>query len=71
MNYMALALLHLIARLREPRARLSHETGQTLAEYGLVITLVAIGVTVAALLFFSTALAGAFDSATACFTGAC
>lgn len=71
MNYVALALFHVITGVRETRARLRYETGQTLAEYSVVITVVAVGVTVAALLLFSTAVAGAFDSATACFTGAC
>ena len=71
MNYIVLALLNSIARMQRTHARLHNETGQTLAEYGLVITLVGIGVTVTALMVFSTALFGAFESATACFAGAC
>ena len=46
-------------------------SGQTLAEYALLITIVAVGVTVAAMVVFSTALGDAFDAVTACFAGAC
>ena len=48
-----------------------NEGGQTLAEYSILLTLVAVGVTVLAVVFFSTALAGMYDSITACFDGAC
>lgn len=63
MKYMALG-----------RAKLSHETGQTLADYSLVITVAAVGVTLAAFLVFRTSLGGAYDSVrafAACLTGAC
>lgn len=48
------------------RAALRGEYGQTLAEYGLLLTLVAVGVVVPTLILMRTALAGAFDSATDC-----
>lgn len=48
---------------------LRRDCGQTLAEYSILLTLVAVGVTAAAVVFFSGALAGLFDSVTACFTG--
>ncbi len=48
------------------RAALRGEGGQTLAEYGLILTLVAVGVAVPTLILMRTALAGAFGSATDC-----
>ena len=42
------------------------ERGQTLAEYGLLLTLVAVGVVVPTMIVMRTALAGAFGSATDC-----
>ena len=71
MNYAAHALLQVLARMREARTGLRYESGQTLAEYSLIVTLVAVGVTVAALMFFRTAVAGAFDGVVACFGGSC
>lgn len=47
------------------------EAGQTLAEYSLVLTLVAVGVVAISVVFFTTALAGAYDSVTACLGGFC
>ena len=44
----------------------SSEEGQTLAEYSLILTIIAVGVVVPTMLLFRGALAGAFDSATAC-----
>ncbi len=49
----------------------AHEAGQTLAEYSLILTLVAVGVVVISAVFFSSAVAGTFDSVTACFGGSC
>ena len=71
MNYVALALLQVITRVREARPVLRHERGQTLADFGLIITVALIGVTVAALVFFSSTLVGVAESATACFREAC
>ena len=61
-------LLPVVARLHE---LLSSSRGQTLAEYGLIVTIVAVGVTVAALVFFRTQIAGAFSDATNCLNGGC
>ena len=71
MTYAAHALLHVLARMRQARSGLGDEAGQTLAEYSLIVTIVAVGVTVAALFFLRTAVAGAFDGVTACFGGSC
>ncbi len=48
------------------RATVRGERGQTLAEYGLLLTLVAVGVIVPTLILMRGALAGAFGSATDC-----
>lgn len=60
--------LPLVARLH---GLLSSSRGQTLAEYGLIITIVAVGVTAMALVFFRTQVAGAFTSAATCLNEGC
>jgi Flp pilus assembly pilin Flp len=52
-------------------ARTRDEDGQTLAEYSLIITAIAVAVVILALVAFRGALAGAFNAATACLDGAC
>ena len=52
------------------KARLSDEEGQTLAEYGLIMAVIAVAVVVAAVVVFRDALTAAFNTATACLTGA-
>jgi len=47
------------------------QRGQTLAEYGLIITVIAVGVTVAAMITFRVQLIAAFNSAATCLDGAC
>jgi len=56
--------------LRALRA-IGDTSGQTLAEYALLITIVAVGVTVAAIVAFSAALGDAFDAVTGCIGGTC
>ena len=51
------------------KARFTDEEGQTLAEYGLIMAVIAVAVVVAAVVVFRDALTGAFDSATDCLTG--
>ena len=51
------------------QARLKDEEGQTLAEYGLIMAVIAVAVIVAAGVLFREAIVGAFDSATACIAG--
>ena len=67
MTNMNAAPMDFIASLK----RVHSENGQTLVEYSLIVTLVAVGVTVAALLFFQTALAGTYTSVANCMLGAC
>jgi Flp pilus assembly pilin Flp len=54
------------ARLREIGRS---ELGQTLAEYGLITTIVAVGVTVLAMVTFRTALVGGFNAMSGYLTG--
>lgn len=58
------ALQALLARGRD-------DDGQTLAEYSLIITAIAVAVVILALVAFRGALAGAFNAATGCLDGAC
>lgn len=50
---------------------LTVERGQTLAEYGLILTLVAVGVVIPTMLIFREQLIGAYASATQCLDGGC
>ena len=52
-------------------ARLQSSSGQTLAEYALLITVVAVGLVLLAMLTFRVELSAAFGSATDCLDGAC
>jgi Flp pilus assembly pilin Flp len=45
------------------------ELAQTLAEYGLITTLVAVGVTILAMVSFRTALVGGFNAMSGYLTG--
>jgi Flp pilus assembly pilin Flp len=47
------------------------DRGQTLAEYGLIIAAIGVGVMIPAALLFREQLASAFNSATPCLLGSC
>jgi Flp pilus assembly pilin Flp len=47
------------------------QRGQTLAEYGLIMSVIAVGVVLPTLILFREELAGAFNSATGCLNGGC
>ena len=49
----------------------SAERGQTLAEYSLIITIIAVAVVVLSMVVFRNALVGAYNTATTCLDGAC
>ncbi len=51
------------------KARFTDEDGQTLAEYGLIMAVIAVAVVVGAGVLFRTALVDAFNSATNCLNG--
>jgi Flp pilus assembly pilin Flp len=65
-----LALRALVA-LQAIEAKVKDEDGQTLAEYGLIMAVIAVAVVVAAVVAFRGAIVTAFDSATACLDGTC
>ena len=51
-------------------SKFQDEEGQTLAEYGLIMAVIAVAVVVAAGVAFREAIVGSFDSATDCLSGA-
>ncbi len=65
------ALLRVLTGWQGLQARMSDEEGQTLAEYGLIMAVIAVAVVVTAVVLFRTAIITAFNSATACLDGSC
>lgn len=67
--------LHLLRAMLSLRSvlhpKVRSESGQTLAEYSLIITAIAVGLVLLAMLVFRDALADAFNLATACLDGSC
>ncbi|MGB6836179.1 MAG: hypothetical protein WBF66_00560 [Dehalococcoidia bacterium] len=61
------ALLRLLVGLQELRK----EHGQTLAEYGLIMAVIAVAVVVGAVVAFRGAIIDAFEGAVACLDGDC
>lgn len=61
-------LLAIAARLYTLR---SDERAQTLAEYGLIVTVVAVSVVVLSVTLFRVQLIAVFDSATDCLNNSC
>ena len=62
------AFLRFVVRLQ---GLLYRERAQTLPEYALMISLIAVAVTVVALIGFRTEIIEGFNSATPCFDGDC
>jgi Flp pilus assembly pilin Flp len=58
--------LRVLAALRAIESRFQDEEGQTLAEYGLIMAVIAVAVVVGAAFAFKDAIVGAFDNATSC-----
>ena len=52
-------------------ARVRDEDGQTLAEYGLIMAVIAVAVVIAAVVAFRGAIVSAFNQATDCLDGSC
>ena len=65
------ALLRVLTGWQGLQARLSDEEGQTLAEYGLIMAVIAVVVVTTAVVFFRDAIVTAFNSATDCLDGSC
>lgn len=64
------ALLRMLS-WQGPQIRLPDEKGQTLAEYGLIMAVIAVAVVVVAVTAFRTAIIAAFTSAIDCLDGTC
>lgn len=63
--------LRMLMALQSVGTRIQDEDAQTLAEYSLIITVVAVGVVLLAVMVFRDAVAGAFNAALPCLTGSC
>ncbi len=64
-------VLRMFVALQGIDAKLKDEEGQTLAEYGLIMAVIAVAVIVAAGVAFRGAIISAFRSATTCLGGSC
>ena len=64
-------LLRLLTGFQGLQARARDEEGQTLAEYGLIMAVIAVAVVVTAVIAFRTAIVDAFNSAVDCLDGSC
>jgi Flp pilus assembly pilin Flp len=64
-------LLRILSGWHGLQARHSDEEGQTLAEYGLIMAVIAVAVVVTAVVAFRGAITTAFNSATGCLDGSC
>jgi Flp pilus assembly pilin Flp len=65
------ALLRVLTGWHELQVWASEEEGQTLAEYGLIMAVIAVSVVVAAVIVFREAIVTAFNSAVGCLDGSC
>ena len=70
MSFLNNAFLRLLT-WQAPRIEISDEKGQTLAEYGLIMAVIAVAVVITAVTLFRGAIIGAFNSATTCLSGSC
>ena len=70
MRFLNEALIHLMS-WEAPQITVSEDNGQTLAEYGLIMAVIAVAVVVTAVTLFRGAIITAFNSATGCLDGAC
>ena len=64
-------LLRALTGWQNLQARLQDEKGQTLAEYGLIMAVIAVAVVVIAVIAFRTAIVAAFNGAIDCLDGSC
>ena len=70
MSFLNNAILRLLS-FQAPRIEFPDEKGQTLAEYGLIMAVIAVAVVITAVTLFRTAITNAFNSATDCLDGTC
>ena len=64
-------VLRVLVAIQSLESKVKDEEGQTLAEYGLIMAVIAVAVIALAGIAFRTAIVGAFNSATACLGGTC
>jgi len=64
-------VLRVLVAVQGLESKIKDEEGQTLAEYGLIMAVIAIAVVVAAVVAFRGAIVGAFNGATKCLSGSC
>lgn len=65
------ALLRALTGFQNLQTRMKDEDGQTLAEYGLIMAVIAVAVVVIAVTVFRNAIVTAFESAVDCLDGSC
>lgn len=63
--------LRVLVTLRGMSSKFEDDEGQTLAEYGLIMAVIAIAVVIAAVVAFRGAIVSAFNGATKCLSGSC
>ena len=70
MRFLNEALIRVLS-FQAPKIEISDEKGQTLAEYGLIMAVIAVAVVITAVTLFRGAIITAFNSATNCLDGTC
>ena len=70
MRFLNEALIRVLS-FQAPKIEISDEKGQTLAEYGLIMAVIAVAVVITAVTVFRTAIITAFNSAANCLDGTC
>jgi Flp pilus assembly pilin Flp len=68
---MSEALLRVLAGWHGLQGRVQDDEGQTLAEYGLIMAVIAVAVVVTAVVAFRNAITSAFNGAVNCLDGSC
>lgn len=63
------AALRVLVALQNLRSKTQDERGQTLAEYGLIVAVIAVAIVVTAMVGFRGAIVGQFDKSANCLNG--
>jgi Flp pilus assembly pilin Flp len=63
--------LRVLVALQAIESKVKDEEGQTLAEYGLIMAVIAVAVISLAVVAFRGAIVSAFNGATKCLSGSC
>ncbi len=63
--------LRVLVALQGLESKVQDEEGQTLAEYGLIMAVIAVAVIATAVIVFRGAIISAFSGATKCLSGSC